>query len=66
MNRRQFLRYSAFCGLSVSLGSPSLFTQSFSASENDQPPLKGLGIIDAHAHPEFVRRCKENSVFEEG
>jgi microsomal dipeptidase-like Zn-dependent dipeptidase len=52
LNRRQFLRYSAFCGLSVSLGSLSHFTQSFSASKNDQPLLKGLQIIDAHAHPD--------------
>jgi len=52
MNRRQFLRYSAFCGLSVSLGSSSPFAQSFSASKNDQPLLKGIQIIDAHAHPD--------------
>ena len=52
MNRRQFLRYSAFCGLSVSLGSFSPFAQGFSASKNDQPLLKGLQIIDAHAHPD--------------
>jgi len=51
MNRRQFLRYSAFCGLSVSLGSFSPFAQSFSASKNDQALLKGLQMIDAHAHP---------------
>jgi microsomal dipeptidase-like Zn-dependent dipeptidase len=52
MNRRQFLRYSAFCGLSVSLESFYPFAQSFSASKNDQPLLKGLQIIDAHAHPD--------------
>jgi microsomal dipeptidase-like Zn-dependent dipeptidase len=52
MNRRQFLRYSAFCGLSASLGSFSPFAQSFSASKNDQVLLKGLKIIDAHAHPD--------------
>ena len=52
MNRRQFLRYSAFGGLSVSLGSFSHFAQSFSPSKNDQAPLKGLQMIDAHAHPD--------------
>jgi microsomal dipeptidase-like Zn-dependent dipeptidase len=50
MNRRQFLRYSALCGLSVSLGSFS--AQSSSASKNDQPLSKRLQIIDAHAHPD--------------
>ena len=52
MNRRQFLRYSAFGGLSVSLGSLSPFAQSFSASKNDRAPLKGLQMIDAHTHPD--------------
>jgi membrane dipeptidase len=52
LNRRQFLRYSAFCGLSVNLGSFSPFAQSFSASKNDQALLEGLQVIDAHAHPD--------------
>jgi microsomal dipeptidase-like Zn-dependent dipeptidase len=52
MKRRQFLRYSAFAGLSVSLGSFSPFALSFSASKNDQALLKGLQMIDAHAHPD--------------
>ena len=52
MNRRQFLRYSAFCGLSASVGILSPFAQSFSASRNDLALLKGLQIIDAHAHPD--------------
>jgi membrane dipeptidase len=52
MNRRQFLRCSAFCGLSVSLESFSHVAQSFPAAKNDQPLLKGLQIIDAHAHPD--------------
>jgi len=52
MNRRQFLRYSAFAGLSVSLSSFLPFGQSFSASKNGQALLKGLQIIDAHAHPD--------------
>jgi microsomal dipeptidase-like Zn-dependent dipeptidase len=52
MNRRQFLRYFTFCGLSVSLGSFFPFTRTFSASANDKALLKGLQIIDAHAHPD--------------
>ncbi len=52
MNRRQFLRYSAFCGLSVSAGTLSPFAESFSASKNDLTPLKELQVIDAHAHPD--------------
>jgi hypothetical protein len=52
LNRRQFLRYSAFCRLSVSLGSFSPFAQCFSASKNGLVLLKGLQIIDAHAHPD--------------
>jgi microsomal dipeptidase-like Zn-dependent dipeptidase len=52
MNRRQFLRYSAFCGLSTSLGNFFPFSQTFSASEGDKTLLKELQIIDAHAHPD--------------
>ena len=52
MDRRQFLRYSAFCSLSVSVGSFFPFTQTFSASANDKALLKGLQMIDAHAHPD--------------
>ena len=51
MNRRQFVRYPAFGGLSVTLGSFSPFAQSISASKNDQAPLTGLQTIDAHVHP---------------
>ena len=52
MNRRQFLRYAAFCGLSVSFGSFFPFTKSSSESTSDKALLKGLQIIDAHAHPD--------------
>ncbi len=52
MNRRQFLRCSVLGGLSVSLGGFSPFAQSFSASKNEEASLKGLQIIDAHAHPD--------------
>jgi membrane dipeptidase len=38
--------------LSLSLGSFSPFTQSFTASVNDKALLKGLQMIDAHAHPD--------------
>ena len=52
MDRRQFLRYSAFCGLSVSLGTLFPFTKTFPASANDKALLKGLQMIDSHAHPD--------------
>ncbi len=38
--------------MSVSLGGFSPFGKSFSASKNDQASLKGLQIVDAHAHPD--------------
>jgi microsomal dipeptidase-like Zn-dependent dipeptidase len=52
MNRRQFLRNSAFCGLSVGLGNFLPFLQTSSESSNDKVLSKGLQIIDAHAHPD--------------
>lgn len=52
MNRRQFLRYSAFCGLSASLGRFFPLMQTPFASADDKPFLKGLQMIDAHAHPD--------------
>ncbi len=52
MNRREFLRYSAFCSLSVSLASFFPSTKTFSESTNAKVLLKGLQIIDAHAHPD--------------
>jgi membrane dipeptidase len=52
MNRRQFLRYSAFCGVSASLGNFFSFLQTLVASANNQALLKGLQMIDAHAHPD--------------
>jgi membrane dipeptidase len=56
MNRREFLRYSAFCGLSVSLADFFSSTRTFSESTDDKVLLKGFGTIDAHAHPDrYVR-----------
>ncbi|HVP80004.1 MAG TPA: membrane dipeptidase [Thermodesulfobacteriota bacterium] len=52
MNRRQFLRASAFWSFSVSLGNFSPFAQSFAASKMDRSLSKDLQMIDAHAHPD--------------
>ena len=60
MNRREFLRYSAFCSLSVSLASFFPSTNTFSESTDDKVLLKGLQIIDAHAHPDrYVRDSRQ-------
>jgi len=53
MDRRQFLRDSVLCGLSMSLGGLFPFTKVFSASANHKPLLQGLRMIDAHAHPDW-------------
>jgi membrane dipeptidase len=52
MDRRQFLRYTAHCCLSASLGSLFPFKQTLSAPKNEGAFLKELQIIDAHAHPD--------------
>ena len=52
MDRRQFLRCSAFCGLSIGLGSLFPFTKTFSVPVNDKALLKELQMIDGHAHPD--------------
>ena len=52
MNRRQFLRYSALCGFSLTLGSLFSCASSPKLSKDDQTLLKGIKIIDAHAHPD--------------
>ena len=60
MNRREFLRYSAFCSLSVSLAGFVPSTNTFSESPDDKGLLKGLQIIDAHAHPDrYVRDSRQ-------
>jgi microsomal dipeptidase-like Zn-dependent dipeptidase len=56
MNRREFLRYSAFCGLSVSLADFFSSTRTFSGPIDDKVLLNGFGTIYAHAHPDrYVR-----------
>ena len=52
MNRRQFLRNSALCGFSLTLGSLFSCASSPKLSKDDQTLLKGIKIIDAHAHPD--------------
>lgn len=49
MNRRQFLLDSALCCLSVSFGNLTLRPHAFAAEKG---LLKGLRVIDAHAHPD--------------
>ncbi len=52
MNRREFFRYFAFYGLSASLANVFSSTKAFSQRTDDKVPLKGLRIVDAHAHPD--------------
>jgi len=53
MNRRQFLRYSALCGFSLTLGSLFSCASSPKLSKDDQALLKGIKFIDAHSHPDW-------------
>ncbi|MGB7573528.1 MAG: membrane dipeptidase [Thermodesulfobacteriota bacterium] len=52
MNRREFLRYSVFCGLSATAGSLFSWAQAPQASTEDKPQSENIKIIDAHAHPD--------------
>jgi microsomal dipeptidase-like Zn-dependent dipeptidase len=52
MNRREFLRYSMFCGLSATTGSLFSYAQASQVPTMDKPLLENLRIIDAHAHPD--------------
>jgi membrane dipeptidase len=52
MNRREFLRYSVFCGLSATAGSLFSWAQAPQASTEDKPLSENIRIIDAHAHPD--------------
>jgi membrane dipeptidase len=53
MNRRQFLRYSATWGASLALGNlVSSCAQTPVKLALDETLLKGIRIIDAHAHPD--------------
>jgi len=56
MNRRDFLRYSAFCGLSVTLGNFFPDGEAAGMPTRDMALLKDIQVIDAHAHPDrYVR-----------
>jgi microsomal dipeptidase-like Zn-dependent dipeptidase len=61
MNRRQFLRYFAVCGVSLALGNLSSCAKSSQIPTNDQPLLKGMRIIDAHAHSTTLKQIAEMS-----
>ena len=52
MNRREFLRYSVFCGLSATAGSLFSCVQTPKVSAQDRPLLENMRMIDAHAHPD--------------
>jgi membrane dipeptidase len=53
MNRRQFLRYSTFLGMSAVVGSPLFHPGNPKAAQSANVSLEGLRIIDAHAHPDL-------------
>jgi hypothetical protein len=53
MNRRQFLRYSSFFGMSAVLGSQLFRPENPEAAQTTKVFLEGLRIIDAHAHPDL-------------
>jgi microsomal dipeptidase-like Zn-dependent dipeptidase len=52
MNRREFLRYSMFCGLSATAGSLFSYAQARQVPAINKPLLENVRIIDAHAHPD--------------
>jgi hypothetical protein len=54
MDRRQFLRYSALLGFSLSSGSLFSYAQSPKVPTDEKAAslLKTIQIIDAHAHPD--------------
>ena len=53
MNRRQFIRSSVACGASLAFGNVSSWTQASNELSHEKGILKGLRIIDAHAHPDL-------------
>jgi microsomal dipeptidase-like Zn-dependent dipeptidase len=52
MNRREFLRYSAFCGLSLTFCKFFSCAQAPPVIKDDKLSTRGVQIIDAHAHPD--------------
>ena len=58
MDRRQFLRYSALLGFSLSSGSLFSYAQSPKVPTDEKATslLKTIQIIDAHAHPDRYTR----------
>jgi len=56
MNRRQFLRYSGFCGLSLALGNLTSCAET-TRSLKATAIFGDIQIIDAHAHPDWNCQC---------
>jgi membrane dipeptidase len=52
MNRRDFLRYSAFCGFSLTFGNFLSCVKAPPVTKDDKLSTRGIQIIDAHAHPD--------------
>jgi microsomal dipeptidase-like Zn-dependent dipeptidase len=56
MNRRDFLRYSALGGFSLAFGNLLSCAQTPQPSTEMKVSLRGIRVIDAHAHPDrYVR-----------
>jgi microsomal dipeptidase-like Zn-dependent dipeptidase len=53
MDRRQFLRYSAYYGFSLTLGNLFSCAAPPKLSKDDQALIKGIRFIDAHSHPDW-------------
>ena len=52
MNRRKFLGYCLTAGMTIGFGSlASCVTTNLSLASDEKDQLKGLRIVDAHAHP---------------
>src|SRR3990172_3542643 len=60
MNRRDFLRYSTLGGFSLAFGNFLSCAQSPPPSTDMKVSLKGIRVIDAHAHPDrYVRESSQ-------
>lgn len=56
MNRRQFLRYSGYCGLSLALGNLTSCAET-TRSRKATELFGDIQIIDAHSHPDWNCQC---------
>ncbi len=53
MNRRQFICSSVACGASLAFGNAPSWVQASNELAHEERILRGLRIIDAHAHPDL-------------